>query len=210
MMGSFRQDLRYGFRLLRKRPGFSCLAILTLALGIGANTAIFSVVNGVLLRPLNYQAPERVVALWENVPAKGGKWRVAHANFFDWKNQNHVFAAVAAFGASSFNLTGTDEPEQLRGVKVSDNYFAVLGVYPERGRAFTAEEYEPGKGSVVILGHGLWQRRFGADPHITGQQITLDGARYTVVGVMPEGIYPAWPTSSGQMSFAPNQQQYWV
>src|SRR3954453_12702418 len=104
-MESLFQDLRYGLRLLRKRPGFTFVAIITLALGIGANTAIFSVVNAVLLRPLNYPEPDRIVALWENVPTKGGRWRVAPANFFDWKNQNQVFAEMAAFSASGFNLT---------------------------------------------------------------------------------------------------------
>jgi len=204
------QDLRYGARMLFKQPGFTLIAVLTLALGIGANTAIFSVVNAVLLRPLNYTEPDRVVALWESVPAKGGRWRVTPANFFDWKKQNHVFTEVAAFGASGFNLTGAGEPEQIRGARVSHDYFSVLGVEPTLGRAFLPEEYEPGKGQVVILGHEFWQRRFNSDPKLIGQTLTLDGAPYTVVGIMPTGIYPTWPMTSGKISFDPQQQQYWV
>jgi len=209
-MGTLLQDIRFGLRVLWKSKGFTAVAVVTLALGIGANTAIFSVVDAVLLRPLSYREPDRMVALWENVPAKGGKWRVAPANFLDWKEQNQVFEEVSAFSASGFNLTGGGEPEQLRGARVSGGYFGVLGVYPALGRAFSPEEHEPGKGQVVILGHGLWERRFGSDPNVVGQTITLDGDAYHVVGVMPAGIYPAWPTTSGKITFDPQQQQYWV
>src|SRR3954463_12339746 len=146
------RDLRFGVRMLQKHPGFTLVAVVTLALGIGANTAIFSVVNAVLLRPLDYGEPERVVALWENVPAKGGRWRVAPANFLDWRRQNQVFEEVAAFSASTLNLTGEGEPAELSGSRVSEGYFGVLGVRPVLGRAFLAEEYEPGKEQVVMLG----------------------------------------------------------
>src|SRR3954468_20673987 len=140
-MRTLLQDVRYGLRVLAKSPGFTLVAVVTLALGIGANTAIFSVVNAVLLRPLDYREPGRVVALWENVPAKGGRWRVAPANFFDWKKQNQVFEEVAAFSASTLNLTDTGEPAQLSGSRVSEGYFGALGVEPALGRAFLPEEF---------------------------------------------------------------------
>jgi putative ABC transport system permease protein len=203
------RDLRFGVRMLTKSPGFALVAVMTLALGIGANTAIFSVVNAVLLRPLDYRDPGRVVALWENVPAKGGRWRVAPANFFDWKKQNQVFEEVAAFGASTLNLTGVGEPAELSGSRVSEGYFGALGVEPALGRAFLPEEYEPGKGQVVILGRALWQRRFGSDPNVPGKTVRLDGNAYTVVGVMPAGVYPTWPTTS-KISFDASLQEYLV
>jgi putative ABC transport system permease protein len=203
------RDLRFGARMLLKHPGFTTVAVTTLALGIGANTAIFSVVNAVLLRPLDYREPNRVVALWENVPAKGGRWRVAPANFFDWKKQSQVFEEVAAFGASTLNLTGAGEPAQLSGSRVSEGYFGALGVGPALGRAFLPEEYEPGKGQVVILGHTLWRGRFGSDPNVLGKTVRLDGTAYTVVGVMPAGVYPTWPTTS-KISFDASRQEYLV
>ncbi|MBV8856408.1 MAG: ABC transporter permease [Acidobacteria bacterium] len=203
------RDLRFGVRMLLKNSGFTLVAVLTLALGIGANTAIFSVVNAVLLRPLDYGEPERVVALWENVPAKGGRWRVAPANFLDWKGQNQVFEEVGAFGASTLNLTGEGEPAELQGSRVSEGYFGALGVRPALGRAFLAEEFEPGKGQVVILGQGLWRRRFGSDPNVLGKTVRLDGNAYTVVGVMPAGLYPTWPTTS-KISFDAARQEYLV
>ncbi len=185
-------DLRFGARMLVKHPGVTAIAVLTLALGIGANTAIFSVVNAVLLNPLPYRQPDRLVSLWATVPTHG-RSRVAPANFFDWKKQNTVFEDVAAFGASSLTLTGDGEPEQLVGTRVSSGYFGVVGVDPFLGRAFLPEEHEPGKGQVVILGHAFWQRRYGGDKNIINRSITLDGAGYTVVGVMPAGIYPTGP-----------------
>jgi predicted permease len=208
-MNSLIKDLRYGVRGLMTRPGFTVVAVITLALGIGANTAIFSVVNGVVLRPLSYKEPDRVVSLWERVPGYG-QWRVAPANFFDWKKQNTVFTDVAAFGASTLTLTGGGEPEQLLGTRASEGYFSVVGVEPMLGRSFAHEEYEPGKGRVVVLGHAFWARRFAANREIVGKTITLDDQLYTVVGVMPEGIYPVWPTTSGHISFDQAEQQFWI
>jgi putative ABC transport system permease protein len=202
-------DLQYGLRMLLKHPLVTAIAVVTLALGIGANTAIFSVVNAVLLNPLPYRQPDRLVALWENVPGHG-RWRTSPANFFDWKKQNTVFEDVAAFGASTLTLTGTGEPEQLVGCRVSSGYFGVVGVDPILGRAFLQEEHERGKGQVVILGYNFWQRRFGGDRNIINRSITLDGNSYTVVGVMPAGIYPVWPTTSGHISFDEQQQQFWT
>jgi putative ABC transport system permease protein len=195
--------------MLAKHKSVTAIAVLTLALGIGANTAIFSVVNAVLLNPLPYRGPERLVALWENVPGHG-RWRTSPANFFDWKKQNTVFEEVSAFGASSMTLTGDGEPEQLVGTRVSSGYFAVVGVDPILGRAFLPEEHERGKSQVVILGHNFWQRRYGGNRNIINRAITLDGASYTVVGIMPAGIYPVWPTTSGHITFDEQQQQFWT
>jgi len=195
--------------MLCKQPGVTAVAVITLALGIGANTAIFSVVNAVILRPLPYKNPDRLVSLWENVPVRG-RWRVTPANYLDWKKQNTTFADMAAFGAGSMTLTGGGEPEQLLGTRASAGYFNVIGVEPVLGRAFTAEEYEPGKGRVAILSHNFWQRRFGGNPNIVNQSITLDGATFIVVGVMPQAIYPSWPNAAGKYSFDQTQQQFWI
>ncbi len=201
--------VRFAIRMLLKNPGVSLVAIITLAIGIGANTAIFSVVNGVLLRPLPYRDPERLVALWENVPTHG-RWRASPANFFDWKNQNTVFEGMSAYGGSAMTLTGSGDPEQLQGTRVSAGYFDVVGVQPILGRPFVDEEYEVGKGQVVILGHSLWQRRFNADQSILSRSITLDGKSYQVVGVMSHGLYPMRPTTSGKVDFDQQQQDYWL
>jgi putative ABC transport system permease protein len=208
-MTNLLQDTRYAIRMLLKSPGVSLIAIVTLALGIGANTAIFSVVNGVLLRPLPYKDPERLVALWESVPTHG-QWRASPANFFDWKNQSTSFEGMAAFGGSTMTLTGVGEPEQLHGSRVSEGYFAVVGVNPSLGRSFLSEEHQTGKGQVVILGNSVWRSRFGGDPNIINQTVTLDGGVYTVVGVMAPGLYPMRPTTTGRIEFDEAQQQYWL
>jgi predicted permease len=208
-MNTLWQDLQYGIRMLLKHPGVTAIAVLTLALGIGANTAIFSVVNAVLLNPLPYNEPDRLVSLWENVPTHG-RWRVSPANFFDWKKQNTVFEDVAAFGSGSMALTGDGEPEQLAGARVGSGYFAVVGVEPVLGRSFVPEEYELGKEQVVILSHAFWQRRYGGDKSIINRNIRLDDASYTIVGVMPPGIYPVAPTTSGQIIFDEQQQSFWI
>ena len=203
------QDIRYAVRMLLKNPAVSGVAILTLALGIGANAAIFSVVNTVLLRPLPYKDPDRLVAIWENVPTHG-PWRASPANFFDWKKQSSSFEGISAYGASAMTLTGNGEPEQLQGTRVSSGYFEVAGVAPLIGRQFLPDEYEVGKGRVVILGHRLWGRRFASANDILGKSILLDGEPYTVVGVMPAGVYPARPTTSGHIAFDEPSEQYWV
>ncbi|HSE17326.1 MAG TPA: ABC transporter permease [Pyrinomonadaceae bacterium] len=208
-MNTLLNDLKYGVRMLLKHPLVTVIAVITLALGIGANTAIFSVVNAVLLNPLPYKQPDRLVALWENVPNQG-RWRVAPANFHDWKKQNTVFEDVAAFGRNSLTLTGDGEPEQLVGARVSAGYFAVVGMEPFLGRSFTAEEYEPGKGRVVILGYALWQRRYGGDRQIINRSITLDDTPYTVVGVMPDGLYPVSPLNPGRLTFDKQEQNFWL
>jgi putative ABC transport system permease protein len=185
MIAAIWQDLRFGARMLLKQPGFTLIAILTLSLGIGANTAIFSIVNAVLLRPFPYQAPERLVILQERVAAGGG-FSPSYPNFVDWRAQNTAFEAISAVrGNESFNFTGAGEPERLQGRLVSAEFFSLLGVKPLLGRDFLAEEDRPGATPAVILSYGFWQRRFGDDPGILGKQLTLNNQSYTVVGITP-------------------------
>lgn len=182
----FIQDLRYAGRMQRKNPGFTIVAIIALALGIGANTAIFSVVNTVLLRPLPYKDPERLAMVWEDASKHGyPRDTPAAANFVDWRDQNTTFESMAAIADESFNLTGVGDPERLEGRLVSANLFPLLGVDPQIGRTFTNEEDQPGSNRVAVLSYGLWQRRFGGDNGIVGKPLNLNGDTYTVVGVMP-------------------------
>src|SRR5215210_3565826 len=176
------QDLRFGVRMLARRPGFTLVAIITLALGIGANTAIFSVVNTVLLQPLPYEDPDRLVMVWEDGSQQGfPRNSVSAANYVDWRDQNQVFEGMAIIGRMNFNLTGAGEPERIDGRRVSANLFDLIGVKPHLGRAFFLEEDQPGANRVVIMSHGLWQRRFASDMNITGKSITLNGESFTVV-----------------------------
>ena len=191
------QDLRYGLRVLRKSPGFAAVAMLVLALGIGANTAIFSVVNAVLLRPLPFEDPARIVHVWHVPPPKSfpgiTRFSVSTANYIDWRRQNDVFEDMAIYTGSSMNLTGGDKAESLMAATVAPNFFSVLGVKPLLGRTFLAGEDEPGQNHKVVLTHAFWQSRFGGDRNIVGKQITLDDEPYTVVGVMgPKFMYPMW------------------
>jgi putative ABC transport system permease protein len=185
---SLLQDLRFGLRMLRKNPGFSLVAILTLALGIGASTAIFSVVNGVLLRALPYYEPERLVMVWAHRPllqAQTGlaDFPVAVADFVDWRNQSQVFEQMAAMRPLRINLTGGGEPESVVGLRASASLFPLLGARFAVGRAFLPEEDRAGADRVVVISHGLWQRRYGADEKLIGQKITLNDESYTVIGV---------------------------
>jgi putative ABC transport system permease protein len=185
MIADLWQDLRFGARMLLKQPGFTLIAVLTLALGIGANTAIFSIVNAVLLRPFPYKEPERLVILLERVSAGGG-FSPSYPNFVDWRAQNKVCSSMSAvLGNESFNLTGAGEPERLQGQRVSAEFFSTLGVKPHVGRDFLPGEDQPGATPAVILSYGLWQRRFGNDPSLIGKQLTLNQQSYTVVGVTP-------------------------
>jgi len=186
VLADFWNDLRYAIRLQRKNPGFTIVAVIALALGIGANTAIFSVVNTVLLRPLPYKDPERLVMVWEEATKAGYPQDTpTAANFVDWRTQNQTFEGMAAITDDSFNLTGTGDPERLVGQRVSTDLFPLFGVEPQIGRVFTAAEDQPGNERVVLLSYGLWQRRFGGDAGIVGKTLQLNGAGYTVVGVMP-------------------------
>src|SRR5215468_5443806 len=179
------QDLRFGARMLAKNPGFTLIAVLTLSLGIGANTAIFSIVNAVLLRPFPYQAPERLVILQERVSVGGG-FSPSYLNFVDWRAQNTSFdSMVAARSLESFNFTGAGEPERLRGRLVSAEFFSTLGIKPLLGRDFLAEEDRPSATPAAILSYGFWRRRFGEDPSVIGKQLTLNSQSFTVVGITP-------------------------
>jgi len=178
------QDLRYGLRMMAKNPGFTAVALMALAIGIGANTAIFSVVNGVLLRPLPYADPERLMMVYER-SREFGQMSVAYPNFLDWRRENHSFADMAAYRGDDFNFTGSGQPEHLRGEFVSASLLPVLGVNPLLGRNFLPQEDRQGASGVVMLTYGLWKRRFGIDPNILGKTMTLNARSYKVIGVLP-------------------------
>jgi predicted permease len=178
------QDLRYGFRTLRKNPGFTAVAILALGLGIGANTAIFSVVNGVLLRPLSYPDPGRVLMISETT-AEFSRASVAYPNYLDWRRESRSFTDMGAFRSADFNFTGAGQPEQVSGEYVTSSVFGVLGVSPFLGRSFLSEEDRQGAACTVMLTYGFWKTRFGADPNILGRNLTLNAVSCAVVGVMP-------------------------
>lgn len=185
-METLLNDIRYGMRGLLNRPGFTAIALLTLALGIGANTAIFSVVNAVLLRPLQFKDPEQLVIVWEDASYAGFPLNTpAPANYIDWKNQNQSFADMAACAEVSFNLTGDGEPERVAAYTVTANFFPLFGVQPLLGRGFLPEEDRPGANRVVVLSHSLWQSRYGGDRQILNREIQLNGEKHSVVGVMP-------------------------
>ncbi|MDQ3805913.1 MAG: ABC transporter permease [Acidobacteriota bacterium] len=185
-MGTLFNDIRYGARTLWKTPGFTGVAVLALALGIGANSAIFSVVNSVLLRPLPYRDPDRLVFVMENFQQQDSS--VSYPNFADWREQNRVFEQLAASRVTSFNLTGAGEAERLQGRMVTANFFHTLGVAPAAGRDFAPEEDRPGGEAVAVLSHGFWQRRFGGDPSVVGRRLLLNGQSHTVIGVAPAGF----------------------
>jgi putative ABC transport system permease protein len=204
-MGNLAQDVRYSIRMLANRPAFTLVATLALALGIGANTAIFSVVNAVLLRPLPYPHPEQLMMLW-GVRDDRNHLNASYPDFADFRDQAQTLESVAAYQGAGVLLTGGDEPERLAGAIVSADMFPLLGVSPALGRAFTREEDKPGAPRVVVIGHNLWQRRFSLDPEIIGREITLSARPYTVIGVMPEGFkFPAdYSKTEFLLPFAPS------
>jgi putative ABC transport system permease protein len=183
-------DLRYGFRMLLKRPSFTAVAVVTLALGIGANTAIFSVVNAVLLRPLPFLEPDRLVLFYGSNRHIGtsGSWAVCDADYPDWKDQSKAFGRIAAHQRRPFNLTGVGDPERLQGSVCDAELFSVLGVRPVLGRVFTEDEEQPGRDDVAVIGDKFWRSRFGSDPSAIGSIVYLDGKSRTVIGVMPSGF----------------------
>jgi putative ABC transport system permease protein len=190
-MNTLWQDLRYGARMLFRNPGFTAVAVLALTLGIGATTAIFSVVNSVLLKPLPYPDSEQLVFLSENHPQIEGM-SISYPNYQDWRAQNEVFEAIGVYRRQAYNLTGAGEPERLTGGMMSAEMFAALRVNAMRGRVFTSDDDKPDATPVVVLSYGLWQRRFGGDPGILDQQLTLNGRSYTVIGIMsPDYQFPA-------------------
>ena len=183
------QDVHCGLRMLRKNAGFAIVAILTLALGIGANTAIFSVIHAVLLSPLPYNDPDRIVLVLESNPARGfPQFSVSPPNYMDWKKDSTSFEQIASIARGDFNYTGGAEPERISGARVASSFFAVMGATPAMGRTFLPEDDVMGKAGVVVLSYGLWTRRFGSDPQVVGKSLTLDGQSYRVVGVMQDGF----------------------
>jgi len=182
------QDLRYGVRMLVRSPGFTAVAVLTLALGIGANTALFSIVNGVLLNPLPYPSPTQLVEVAAKAPPFSES-SVSYPNFLDWVRENHSFEALAAYRQNDFNLTGSGEVERVKATQVSASFFPLLGVKPLIGRNFTAEEDKRRAAPVVMLSGGFWKTKFGGSPEILGKTLTLDGVGYTVIGVIPANFY---------------------
>jgi putative ABC transport system permease protein len=188
-MHTLLQDLKYGVRMLARVPGFTIIVVFTLALGIGANTAIFSVINATLLARLPYSQPDRIVMVWEHDPSRGfPRNSVSPGNFLHWQEANTVFDQMAAFVDIRADLTGTGEPEQIPGQAITPNLFSLLGINAWLGRTFIAEEGHPGNDDVALLSHALWQRRFGGAPDIVGKRIMLGGKSTVVVGVMPPGF----------------------
>ena len=190
VLEALRQDLRFGLRGLRKSPGFAAVTVLTLALGIGANTAIFSVVDAVLLRPLPYHEPERLVTLFESkapndLSSKNG---VAPGNFLDWRAQNQVFSQMGAVSLPGFNITGTDRPERVNGAALSSGMLRLLGLRPALGREIEPADDRAEAERVVMIGHALWQGRFGGDPRVIGTTLHLGTIPHTVIGVLPSGL----------------------
>src|SRR5690242_3330697 len=185
-------DVRFATRLLRKNPGFSAVAIGTLALGIGANTAIFSVADTVIFRPLAYPHATRLFAIHEVVPKFSYLAPMIPVNamhFRKWRKKTRSFDQLALLGGMTFNLTGAGDPERIPGARVSPNLFPLLGIQTQFGRTFLDEEDQPGRDRVVVLNHELWVRRFGADPHVIGRKIMLDGNPYEIIGVLRPGLH---------------------
>jgi putative ABC transport system permease protein len=203
-------DVRYGARMLLKNPGITIIVIIALALGIGANTAIFIVVNAVLLRPLPYPESERLIFLNEMSPVLD-EMSISYPNFTDWRAHNQTFEKMGVYNRASYNLTGTGEAERIVTGQVSADLFGVLRVNAAQGRVFTNEEDKPGGTPVVVLSHPLWQRRFGGQTSILNQAITLNGKSYTVIGIMPQSF--AYPSRAemwvpvGQLSDQPSWQE---
>jgi predicted permease len=187
MMDGLRHDLRFALRGLLRRPGFTAVVVLTLALGIGTNSAIFSVVNGVLLRPLPYDRPGQVATIWVRWPGNP-QGELSQPEYWDLKEQNRSFSRLAAYASGSLTLTGSGEPERLRAGFMSRDALPLLGVPPARGRAISPDDDRPGAPIVALLGDGLWRRRFGADPSVIGRKVILDDAPATIIGVMPPGF----------------------
>ena len=185
-MDTLLRDLQHAVRTIRNNPGFSAIALIALALGIGANTAIFSVINALILRPPPFKDADRIVYLWETNPTIGlDRGIVSSANFVDWREQSTAFEQISAWRTWFYRLTGDGEPEQVWGVRTSANFFDLLGVEPSHGRTFLIGEELPGSDQVVVLSHRIWTGRFGADPNIVGRSINIDDKPFTVIGILP-------------------------
>ena len=181
------QDLAYALRMLRKNPGFTAIAIITLALGIGANTAVFSVVNGVLLNPLPYPHPEELVTLHESKPAFN-TGSISYPNFLDWQKENHTLSAMAVSRPHSFSLTSLGPAEQVNGQFVTSDFFPILGVNPAAGRGFLRSDDQLGAAPVALIRAGFWKRKLGSAPDVVGKSLTLDGKTYIIIGVIPQNF----------------------
>ncbi len=213
MLETFWQDLQFGLRMLRKNPGFSFVAILTLALGIGANTAIFSVVNAVLLKALPYADPQRLVVLWTDNPKLQLGFREippANADIPEWRARTQSFEQLAIFRPNAADLSSDGEPERVGGVAVNADFFSLFGVAPLAGRVFTAAEDQPGSDKVAVISHALWQRRFGGAPDVIGKTMTVNALNRVIVGVMPPGFhFPRGPEMPSVFGF-PGRNDVWV
>jgi predicted permease len=200
------RDVRFGLRSLLRSPAFTVVAILCLALGIGANAAIFSVLNAVLLRPLPYPEPDRLVRIWEAMDNFTGT--VSIPNYRDWVQQQTGFEQLAAWRRGSANLQGTGEPERVRSVSATPNLFSVLGRGPQLGRVFDPVRDEPGKAQIAVVAEGLWRTRFGADPGLVGRTLRLDGRQYEVIGIMPASFDfpPGWSRTDVWLLYVPSPE----
>src|SRR5262249_12356938 len=197
-MGNLYQDLKLAIRILTAKPAFTITAVLIIAIGIGASTAIFSIVNGVLLRPLPSPNSERLIKLWESF-VNGGTGSVSVPNLEDWRAQNDSFELISAYDSRSYNLESRDNPEQVFAAEVSPDFFKAFAIDPVLGRPFLTDEDTPGRNHVAILSNQLWRANFGADPSVVGREITLDGEQYLVSGIMPRDF-----------RFPSRQTQLWV
>ncbi len=204
------QDLCRAPRALVRYPGFLIVSLVTLALGIGASTAIFSVVDGVLLRPLPFPDPNRLVALWETDSATGRRSRVPPGNYSDWRKQRETFESMGLYGSMVLTIAGEGDPQRILGAKVDGGYFRTLGVSPMLGRLILDGDLQEGSRQVVVLSYGLWKQRFGGDRDVVGRDIMLDGRACQIIGVMPPGPYPTWPATAGGIVFHKRLQQFWV
>ncbi|MBV8053388.1 MAG: ABC transporter permease, partial [Acidobacteriaceae bacterium] len=181
------QDIRYGLRMLGKSPSFTVIAVLTLALGIGANTTLFSVVNGVLLNPLEYPQSNELAAIYGK-PSGYDKVPISYLNFLDWQRENHTFSSMAVYRSQDYNLTGSEEGERLSGYMVSAEFFSTLRVNPVMGRLFRSDDDQLGASPVAVISGGLWERKFGSSPDVVGRTMLLNGASYVIAGVVPKNF----------------------
>src|SRR5689334_15049106 len=186
-MDNLIRDIRFALRTMMRKPGFTAIAIIIMALGIGANTAIFSLVRAVLLRPLPFANPDRLVMVWEDAAFIGfPKNTPAPANYVDWKTRNEVFEDMAAIDSRSYNLVGDGQPEKVYALGVTESFFPLLGVEPTLGRVLAPEDDRPGAAKVAVISYGLWQSRYGGEASVIGRDILLNDEKHTVVGVMPK------------------------
>src|SRR5690349_21201983 len=203
-MGALFQDLRHAVRVLLKSRGFSAAAIAVLALGIGANSAIFSVVNAVLLRPFPFQESERLVQLFQVPPAASfpgvKRFAISPGNYLDWRSTTRTLDGIAAYGPRQFTLTGIERPEIVRGATVGSDFFSILKVQPELGHFLTADDDQAGRERVAVISHGFWQSHFASSPDALGKALILNGDLYRIIGVAPAGLkFAAWQATAGDV-----------